>query len=480
MIANLKHRQKYKITRLIADCITAPITVILAYCLKFKLGWFFQNILSLNLGRIYEQAQIEPYLSELGVITFIWITTFYFVGMYKNFVGIMPEVDEWICIIKGVTLATLELMAFSFVYKSFPGSRFVIAYMWLLGILILLPIRTAIAFAETRRLNRSKTNRSAVVIGNTPAAQDIVEKIVLYPTYGIKYIGSINDGASTDSSYAIRNHLQWIGSIDTIIDILETVRPNIVFFASQSAVDSIKAWCVATNTELSIVVNTGNILTSTAKIIDFDGIPMVHHYTYTPNSRALLIKSLIDKTISLAALVLLAPVFGIIAIVIKYVSPDGPIFYSQDRLTEGGKVFKMIKFRTMIPNAEASSGPVMVNTTSETRYIKYGNFLRKTSLDELPQLVNILKGDMSLVGPRPERPHFYHQFEQAIPHFRLRLLMKGGLTGWAQINGRSALTSRPEFKIKYDLYYINNWSILFDIKIILKTFWLVLGRVEAY
>ena len=177
---------------------------------------------------------------------------------------------------------------------------------------------------------------------------------------------------------------------------------------------------------------------------------------------------------------MLLPVFIWIAILIKVSSPSGPVFYTQERVTRNNRVFKMIKFRTMVPNAEATTGPVMVDTKQETRYISCGQFLRKWSLDELPQLMNVLIGDMSIVGPRPERPHFVKTFSQENPYYNLRHAVKSGITGWAQINGRSVLTSRPHQKIKYDVYYCKNWSWVFDLKILCATISVVLRGEEAY
>ena len=134
----------------------------------------------------------------------------------------------------------------------------------------------------------------------------------------------------------------------------------------------------------------------------------------------------------------------------------------------------------MIPDAEKFTGPVMVNESGDSRYIKGGQFLRQYSIDELPQLWNVLKGEMSIVGPRPERPHFVDQFEKKLPLFSKRHVVPVGITGWAQINGRSVLTRRPEQKIKYDFYYIKNWSFLFDLKIILKTVLVVFRKEESY
>ena len=186
-----------------------------------------------------------------------------------------------------------------------------------------------------------------------------------------------------------------------------------------------------------------------------------------------------DYGIALMVLILFSPVFFAIALLIKLVSPNGPILYRQERVGQHGKIFSMLKFRTMVPDAESQTGPVMVKK-EDTRYIPLGQFLRKTSMDELPQLINVLRGEMSVVGPRPERPFFVDAFAKDLPHFHLRHEMKGGMTGWAQINGRSVLTNRPEHKIRYDLYYIKNWSFILDIKIIIRTVSIVFQREEAY
>ena len=157
----------------------------------------------------------------------------------------------------------------------------------------------------------------------------------------------------------------------------------------------------------------------------------------------------------------------------------GPVLFSQDRVGQDGKVFTLLKFRTMIPNAEALTGPVFVDEEGDSRCIPGGKFIRRFSIDEFPQLWNVLKGDMSMVGPRPERAFFVETYIKTIPDFNYRHLLKPGITGWAQVNGRSVLTRRPEHKIKYDLYYIKNWTLLLDIKILFKTVFFVLLGIEA-
>lgn len=238
-------------------------------------------------------------------------------------------------------------------------------------------------------------------------------------------------------------------------------------------------YCGQHNIEFNQIIDHSDSLSGTVYVRDFDGMPFLTHKSLKTYRFELKLKRIFDIIGSFLGLILLSPLFFCIALLIKVKSPSGPIFYYQERVGFQGKRFNMIKFRTMIPDAE-KSGPVFVNEDGDDRYIPFGQVLRKYSLDELPQLINILKGEMSIVGPRPERPFFVEQFEKEMPHFGLRHRFPVGLTGWAQINGRSVLTRRPDHKIKYDLYYIKNWSFIFDLKIIAKTIFSVIKGEEAY
>jgi exopolysaccharide biosynthesis polyprenyl glycosylphosphotransferase len=173
-------------------------------------------------------------------------------------------------------------------------------------------------------------------------------------------------------------------------------------------------------------------------------------------------------------LVFASPVMGLAAILVKLDSP-GPVLFRQERCGEHGKVFNLYKLRTMKMNAEAGTGPIFA-VENDPRRTRIGTWLRKWNLDELPQLWNVLEGHMSLVGPRPERPSFVEQFKEEIDRYMWRHVSKPGLTGWAQVNGLRGNTSIEE-RIKYDLYYLENWSLTFDFKILLKTFF---ARENAY
>ena len=225
----------------------------------------------------------------------------------------------------------------------------------------------------------------------------------------------------------------------------------------------------------NMVPDLFRILTGSMGVQAVDGVPLLGVSRWPLDStwnRA--IKRIEDIAGAAVGLVLAAPVIAVAAVMIKRSSP-GPVFYSQDRCGENGKLFRLHKLRTMRIDAESRTGPVFT-TENDPRTTGIGAFLRQWNLDELPQFWNVLRGEMSLVGPRPERPHFVEKFKQDIGRYMWRHVSKPGLTGWAQVNGLRGNTSIEE-RIKYDLYYLENWSLSFDFKILLKTFF---ARQNAY
>jgi exopolysaccharide biosynthesis polyprenyl glycosylphosphotransferase len=201
-----------------------------------------------------------------------------------------------------------------------------------------------------------------------------------------------------------------------------------------------------------------------SSLLKVDDIPVFYISNMELSMEERLVKRLIDLSLGIAASIVFLPFGLIVALLVKL--DGGPVFYAQKRVTEGGSVFKIIKFRTMIPNAEKLSGPVLAGE-NDPRITKIGRFIRAVRLDEIPQLINIIRGEMSIVGPRPERPFFVEQFEQSIPEYHYRLKVKAGLTGLAQVEGKYNTT--VEDKLRYDLIYINNYSVLKDFLIMLQT-----------
>jgi len=478
-----KRWNRFTLYKLLGDSVLIPIILVLAYTVKFKIGWILQNVFNFEYGVIYEHAQVEPYLKGTVYIVAIWLLTFFTTGVYKRFSGVTAEEDELFSVVKGVTYSTLFVSLVIYFYHVLPHSRSVILYSWLFGIIILSLYRLFINRIEFSRVRKGKAGKRVVVIGAESIGQDIVEKILIQPSLKYYYCGTLCNETPKTLHFHIRKIFKDLGKIHNYKTILEAVKPDIVFLTlsnipSESLAQLI-AFCSDRDIILNIISDQTDYNSSLRKMIDFDGLPFVSHGQFRQERLSLFFKRVFDIIVSSITLILLTPLFLVLSLLIKIISPKGPIFYLQERVGKDEKRFKMIKFRTMIPDAE-SSGPVMVNESGDSRYIFMGQFLRRYSIDELPQFFNVLKGDMSIVGPRPERPFFVDQFKEKYPFYALRHRVNSGITGWAQINGRSVLTRRPDHKARYDLYYIKNWTFLLDLKIILRTLLVVVKGEEAY
>lgn len=480
---NIKKSDYFVFLKFLLDLFIIPFVFIFSYIIKFKLGWISHYILNLPYGIIYHHAQIEPYLTGLVYVVLTWIITFYGVGVYNQHTGITADEDEFLSVVKGVSYSTFFISLFIYFYNLIPHSRYVVFYSWVFGIFFLSLGRWGINSWMYSLIKKGKWGENVVVIGAESIGQDVVEKIVIQPSLKYYYCGTLANDVPSVLHYNIRRSFKYLGRIDEYKAVIDRINPDIIFLTiphmSSESLGSLLNWCNEKNIVLNIISDQTDFNASLLKMIDFDGLPFVSHGEFKPNLMALFLKRILDIIVSLLIILCFLPVFLVVALLIKCTSPQGPIFYLQERLGKNEIPFNMIKFRTMIHNAE-QSGPVMVNESGDSRYIWGGKFLRKYSIDELPQFINVLCGDMSIVGPRPERPFFVKQFKETYPFYVLRHKAKVGITGWAQINGRSTLTRRPDHKARYDLYYIKNWSFLLDIKIILRTFVVVLKGEEAY
>lgn len=484
MKRSLRNIISFKLLRLVVDCIGVLLSIVFAYTLKFKLGWIFQNIFLLDFGVIYDHAHIEPFLRFSFIIVLLWILTFYFTGLYKVFSGLMPEVHEFFKVLKAVTIVVFEITLLVVMFQIMPESRYFLFYLWIFGVLIIYCNRLIILKVEEHLLKNGVGSRKLMVIGEDNIGQDIVEQTLLYPSLAMQYKGTVwCENKVPALQFHLKNEFVSLGNIDMVYETILKHNIDIVFVSKIGLTycnqEELILFCLKHNIVVHFYSDIYQLSPPFSSLIDYNG--MIFNYVDQGLSilKNTFIKRCFDFVFSFIFLLFLSPVLILISIIIKLGS-KGPVFYCQERLTQDGQPFKMIKFRTMIVGAEKETGPVMVSENDEYRYHFCGQFLRKSSLDELPQLINVLKGEMSIVGPRPERPFFVEQFSKGLPHFERRHLVKGGLTGWAQVNGRSVLTRKPEQKLKYDLYYIKHWTFLFDIKIILKTIQIVLSRKEAF
>jgi exopolysaccharide biosynthesis polyprenyl glycosylphosphotransferase len=477
----IKCKNTFGAIRFLADLIIIPLILILAYSIKFKIGWVFQKIFFISFGTIYDHAQVEPYLRGLFVIVGIWMSVLYLTGTYKRFKGIMPEIDEISKVVKAVSYATLLVMALTFVYPVIPNSRYVIMYSWILGVVILSLVRLLIHHFDHYLLKKGHYMLPALIIGADDIGQDLAEIFSLNPSFGYRYMGTLGIKKPKVVHYHLKNIFNYLGGPESFKEHCKSNKIKVIFVTkacTKSFVKELVSFSDTNNIQLSIISEFYKFPSGHNDVVTFDGFSFLSHLPMQPKKMSFKKRSF-DILASVVSLFILLVPFMLIGIWIKIVSPSGTVLYKQERVGKKGKVFNLLKFRTMIPDAE-KLGPQMVDTNGDDRYIPGGRLLRKYSIDELPQLLNILQGSMSLVGPRPERPHFVEEFEKDIPYYQLRHHCVSGLTGWAQINGRSFLTNKPAHKLRYDLYYIKNRTFIFDLKIIFKTILVVLKGEEAY
>jgi exopolysaccharide biosynthesis polyprenyl glycosylphosphotransferase len=303
------------------------------------------------------------------------------------------------------------------------------------------------------------------------------------PIIGYKYIGSLADEKPSEVTFYMEDKLKILGTVADFHRIQQQYQIEAVFLAlpklDSQDILNIATYCDQNGLSFQTVPNLFELMASSVNIADLDGIPLLSfkESPITPVQGTL--KRMFDIIIASFSIIILSPLFLLLYLAVRLTSP-GPAIYKQVRTGLDGKPFDFYKFRSMRIDAEKLSGPVHAQDKNDPRVTPIGKFLRHSSLDELPQLFNVLKGDMSLVGPRPERPYFVDKFSEEIPNFMARHKIRGGITGWAQVNGRAELTLRPEEKLRYDLYYIENWTLMLDIKIIIKTFVQVFQRKHVY
>lgn len=377
------------------------------------------------------------------------------------------RIDELNSVFVGASVGTvISLAVTSFVLKSLDYPRLMIPYAWALTFLFVgmarLLVRIAIGVLRRRRVAVERV----IIIGAGSVGHRLMETIKNSPQLGYEVIGFIDN----DPSIKGVNGVPVLGTADDVPGALIQNRADDVLIAlphaSSREILDIAARCEPAKVNIRVFPDVFQIIASEVSINDLNGIPLVTVHDVALRGWRLTLKRAVDVIMSSLFLVLLSPVLLLIAVLVKLTSP-GPAFYIQERVGLDGKPFPCIKFRTMKQNAEAQTGPVWA-TPNDDRRTRFGATLRRFSIDEFPQFINVLLGDMSIVGPRPERPAFVEQFRQEIPRYMERHKEKAGITGWAQINGLRGDTSIEE-RTRYDVWYVEHWSIWLDIKIMLRT-----------
>ena len=364
----------------------------------------------------------------------------------------------------GVTLSTLIASTFLFLLRLVDFSRGVLLVFYLTTLLLLICKYAFMRLVLSRFRGKGYNLKHVIVIGTGKLAQQYRKDIEAEPDLGFHIKGFIGN------QNLLQDNGTWLGSFTDVDDQLSSTDINEVVIALEPE-EYNRLWqiipaCEKNGVKYSVIPFYNDMIPTNPTIETIGRSKLINMRTNRLENLGWgILKRSFDFIASLLGLIILSPILIIIAICVKCSSP-GPVLFKQTRVGYGKKEFRILKFRSMRQNSEETTA---WSTNEDPRRTKIGAFLRKTSLDELPQLINVLKGDMSLVGPRPELPHFVEQFKETIPYYMVKHQVKPGMTGWAQVNGYRGDTSIEE-RIKLDLWYIDHWSAGLDIRILFRTF----------
>lgn len=462
-------RQLFEFLFMAVDLVVVSGAWLIAYWLRFQ-----TELITVDKG-------VPPFANYLSMLLFIWlIWAFVFrrMGLYRPMRGVRAMREIW-TLINANLFATVIFIAITYLFreKSVPFSRLVFLYFGALATLFTI-LQRSVVRSFLREIRRRGYNlRYMLIVGAGKVAGDIVSRIRLHQELGIQVIGCLSKdgqdrrgprGIPVVGKYADLPELLRTHDIDQVIVALpledNLLLPEIMSSVGDSLVD------------VRIVPDIYQFVSIGGSVEEFEGLPVISVQSSPLDGPNLVLKRALDVSMAMVALIVLSPLMLLIALCVKLTS-RGPVFYAQERVSLDGTRFSIYKFRTMFLDAEAL-GPGWTSP-GDARVTPLGRLLRQTSLDELPQLFNVLRGDMSLVGPRPERPVFIQEFRQRIPRYMLRHKVPAGMTGWAQVNGWRGDTSIDK-RIEYDLYYIEHWSLLLDLKIMFLTIVRGLRNRNAY
>ncbi len=399
--------------------------------------------LMLDLFNGYEARNYEAFMITVPWLMFVSVFIFLFVGLFQTVNKSRSENMSIIFIC--VSAIGVVYMALAFMLRGFALPRTII----LLAFIIQLLTFSLVKLMMIKKIRKLKGHRKIMIVGPLKDKEMLVGKILSSQVYKERLC------------YYVDPHLQkqYLEFVDKVDKIYLSDRID------SSIKDSIISHCISTDKSLYMIPKTFEIAIFNSTLIQVTDIPMFKIGSLYLSREHMIIKRLFDLIIAVPMLFILSPIMLLTALLIL-VTEGGPVIFMQERVTLNNKKFKLYKFRSMRKDAEKHTGAIWA-TENDPRITTLGRFLRAFWLDELPQLLNVIKGDMSLVGPRPERPFFIDQFTKDIPDFQYRLSVKAGVTGLAQVLGKYATS--PENKIKFDLLYIKNASVMFDIKILFET-----------
>jgi exopolysaccharide biosynthesis polyprenyl glycosylphosphotransferase len=456
----------FLIISVVLDLVMITLAMFSAYYIRFTWG-----LIPVTLG----VPPLSNYVPVIPLIMVVWAFAYRYNELYANW-GRRRGIDELFAIVGAAVITVLVVLALVFFYRGFSYSRIVLLIFGFLLVLFV-SFNRIILLLITRLLWRSgKGLKRAVVAGGGEIARVLVKKLIGKDGNGYHLLGL----ASTDGDAEIKDLQEWssrelkvdlkyLGELSSLDRWVKALAVDTVFVAGEverNEIVRILPQAEKLRVDLKLVPDILGIMRTKVVADSRFGLPLFSLRRLPMNWWGRIFKRIMDLLLALIAIILFFPFGVVIALIIKLTS-KGSVFYTQERVGLDGRTFKIYKFRTMRQDAESASGPVWAGK-DDPRRTPIGRFLRKASLDEIPQFLNVLVGQMSVVGPRPERPYFVQKFSSQVPRYLERHRLKSGITGWAQVNGLRGDTSLED-RIEYDIYYIENWSLIFDLKIIILT-----------
>ncbi|MCB9475530.1 MAG: undecaprenyl-phosphate glucose phosphotransferase [Deltaproteobacteria bacterium] len=442
----------------LADLIVVAASWLVAYPIRFNLG-----LIPLTVQHI-PPFSLYAWMTLLALL--IWTVVFRTGNLFdaKTIPSVFRELTR---LVRSHILAFTLYVVVTFFLAQYKPSRIVFGLFFVLSLAGMVGVHLASRAFVMHSFRRGQGVRKVLVVGTGDLGRELAGRINRHRELGLSVVGFLSDKAERAASV---DDIPVLGAPEDVQRVIEEMQIDSVFVALPlHQVDRLRKVLEALGEEMvdvKVVPDLYQYVTLRAGVEEFEGLPIISLKDTPLYGWRAVGKRIFDFTASLVGLIVLSPLLIGLAIAVKLTSP-GPVFYRQERMGLDGRTFNILKYRSMRVNAEASTGAVWA-VKDDPRRTRLGTFMRRTNLDELPQLLNVLAGHMSLVGPRPERPVFIDKFRSQIPKYMLRHKVKAGITGWAQANGWRGDTDLTR-RIECDIYYIENWSFWLDLRILWMT-----------
>jgi Undecaprenyl-phosphate glucose phosphotransferase len=459
-------------TIFILDALLVAVSLFLAWFIRIQSGLM---IVAEN------HLAYSEYMKPLYFLIPLFLLLYSSFGLYTS-IHEKSLFDQLINIIKANSVGVLVVLSYLYIYRIVDYSRMVLIIFYVISISLTFMERIIIRRIIYRKSNKLRNQKKIIIVGYSDLSVEYSKRLQMNQHWGYVIQGVFDNNLKRDYIGLYKQSVKVLGGFKDIAAFVEANEIDEIIITislnEYALLEEIVNICEKQGIYTRIIPDYYKVIPAKPYIEDLDGLPIISIRKIPLNDWfKKTLKRLIDIVASLLGIVILSPMFLIIGIIIK-IQSEGPIIFEQVRVGLNRKEFKMYKFRSMIIQNESAEKKAWT-TENDPRVTRCGAFFRKTSLDEFPQLLNVLKGDMSLVGPRPERPQFVEKYKEEIPKYMVKHQVRPGMTGWAQIHGLRGDTS-IEQRIEYDLYYIENWSLKLEIRILILTFFRGFVNKNAY